>query len=212
MFKISEKLSVGNICIGSFYNKWFGLKQGFVSYGAVNNKLIEQGSKLNKPIKDAMFLGRLEEETGIMEYLKAINGTNIKLDVFGAGSLEKQAKEYAKQNKLNISFKGFVANATDYIKDFKYIFSSRYLGILEAMALKKPVFAVYNNKIKQDYLEMTPFSKFIAISKDGEHVNKDLENYAKGKSTINIDEAYTWAKTQTWENMVTLYLKLWNRL
>lgn len=209
MHKIAEKLSNGNICIGNFYKKWYGTNASLVSFGAVDEQLIKQGAKQNNPTKEAMFLGRLEEETGIMEYLKSIRETKIKLDVFGEGSLKKQAKEYVKQNKLNVTFKGFIANATDYIKDYKYIFTSRYLGIIEAMSLKKPIFTVYNNPIKKDYLEMTPFSSYIAIAKDGDEITKEFNNYIKGKSKINIVKEYDWVKTQTWQNMTATYLKLW---
>ena len=207
--KIAEKLSRGNICIGNFYQKWYGTKATFVSYGAVDRKLIEEGLNPIKPTKEAMFLGRLEEETGIIEYLVAIKDKRLKLDVFGEGSLEKKAREYVNKNKLDVKFKGFVENATDYIKDYKYLFTSRYLGILEGMALKKPVFALYNNKIKKDYLEMTAFSSYISISKDGSHLSKQLDNYLGGKSKINTAGAYEWVSDKTWENLLDIYKTLW---
>lgn len=209
MHKMAEKLAKGNICIGNFYKKWYGTKATFISFGAVDKELIKQGQKLSKPTKDAMFLGRLEEETGIMEYLMALNDTKIKLDVFGEGSLEKKAKGYTKNNKLDVTFKGFVEDATDYIKDYKYVFVSRYLGILEAMALRKPVFAVYNNQIKKDYLEMTPFSSYISIAKDSNQISKELISLDNDRSKINIAKAYEWVKTETWDKMVDVYIKLW---
>ncbi len=209
MHKIAEKFSNGNICIGNFYKKWYGTKATYISYGAVDKKLIEQGKNPTKPVKDAMFLGRLEDETGIMEYLKAVKELNISLDVFGDGSLEKSSRAFVVKNKLNVNFKGFVSNATDFIKDYKYVFVSRYLGILEAMALKKPVFAVYNNQIKKDYLEFTPFAPYISISKDGEMIYKEIKNYNKVKFDSKVNKAYEWVRNQTWENMTNLYLRLW---
>lgn len=209
MHKISERFSSGNICVGDFFNKWFGTNPTLVTYGAVDRNLIRKGLACGKPTKDAMFLGRLENETGIMEYLKAIKNKKIKLDVFGNGSLEKKAKEYVKRNNLNVTFKGFVFNATDYISDYKYIFTSRYLGILEAMAFKKAIFSEYNNKIKKDYLEMTPFASFISISKDYKKISKEINNYIQGESNIDVKKAYEWVKNQTWEEMVIIYLKLW---
>ncbi len=215
MHKLAEKLSRGNICVGDFLSKWYGTKPTYVTYGAIDSDLISQGQILHKPDRDIMFLGRLEEDTGIMDYLKTLKilkGKNINLtmDIFGDGNLKEKARKYAKENKLSVGFKGFVPNADRYLKDYKYIFTSGYLGILEAMAVKKPVFSLYGNIMKKDYLEMAPFSEFISISKNAEEVGKNLEKYMEDRNSINIQKAYDWVKIQTWENMVKIYLKLWS--
>lgn len=36
--QIADKLSQGNICIGDFQSKWYGVRPSFVSYGAVGNE------------------------------------------------------------------------------------------------------------------------------------------------------------------------------
>ena len=69
--KISELLSWGNFCIGDFIKKWYGTKPTVVSYGAVDtakfksNKLPSQNS--------AVFIGRLDEQTGVLTYAKAFD-------------------------------------------------------------------------------------------------------------------------------------------
>ena len=65
--KISEKLSWGNICIGDFIKKWYGTKPTIVSYGAVEIVAKKQKIKNNS----ALFFGRLDDQTGILTYLKA---------------------------------------------------------------------------------------------------------------------------------------------
>ncbi len=97
---------------------------------------------------------------------------------------------------------------TDYIKDYQYVFTSRYLGILEAMALQKPVFAVYNNEIKRDYLQMTPFAKYISITGEAALVANAVLSY-KEKKNLEVVRAYLWVKNETWEKMINLYLRLW---
>ena len=72
--------------------------------------------------------------------------------------------------------------------------------------MKKPVFAVYNNKIKKDYLTMTPFKKFISIEKNAEEIAIDL---LKEIDKEKIEEGYEWAIKQTWEKMASDYLRLW---
>ncbi len=214
MHKLAEALSNGNICIGDFLKKWYGTKPSFVSYGAIDSKLLQIKNESVKKNKDVIFAGRLEEETGILEYLEAIyllkkRGINLTLDIFGDGQLKNKAKEYVSKNKLNVSFKGFVSNVTDYISFYKIIFVSRYLGILEALALRIPIFAQYNNVIKKDYLYMSPFAKFISIGKTGEEIAKEVESYLKDHKKIDIDGGYKWVKDNTWENMVKVYLRLW---
>ena len=213
MHKLAEKLSRGNICVGEVLTKWYGTKPTFIIYGAVDKGLIALGSKFPKATKQAMFIGRLEEETGIMQYLEALEilktkKINLSLDIFGDGSLKDEAERFVKKNNLRISFKGFVANATDFIKDYEYVFTSRYLGILEAMALQKPIFTAYNNQIKKDYLHMTPFAKYISISQNASEIANAVINYRQ-KKNLETGRAYLWVKNETWEKMVNLYLRLW---
>lgn len=214
MHKLAEILSNGNICIGDLLKKWYETNPTFVSYGAVDSNLLKSNLEITKKNKDVIFAGRLEKETGILEYLEAIyllkkKGLSLIVDVFGDGQLKNQAMKYVSKNKLNVTFKGFVPNVTDYIPFYKIIFVSRYLGILEALALRVPVFAHYNNAIKKDYLYMSPFTKFISIGKNGEEISSEVENYLKNPKKIDTQGGYEWVKDKTWENMVKIYLKLW---
>jgi glycosyltransferase involved in cell wall biosynthesis len=214
MHKLAEKLSKGNICVGDVIVKWYGTKPTFVTYGAVDKRLIELGSQSPKANQDAMFIGRLEEETGIMKYMEALKilkneKINLSLDVYGDGALRSEAEKFATKNNLKVNFKGFVGNVTDYIKDYKYVFTSRYLGIIEAMALQKPVFAEYNNEIKKDYLQLAPFAKYISISKDAAGIARAVSSYIE-KKNLEVPRAYLWVKNETWEKMVNLYLRLWS--
>ena len=214
MHKISEKLSNGNICIGDLLKKWYGTKPNYISYGAVDSKLLNIKNKAIDKDRDIIFAGRLEEETGILEYLKAIyllkiKNINLSVDVYGDGQLKQKAVEYVAKHKLKVNFKGFASNVTDYIPKYKIIFVSRYLGILEALALRVPVFAQYNNEIKKDYLLMAPFAKYISIGKTGDDLANMIEKYIKQQFKIDTDSGYEWVKDKTWENMVKIYLKLW---
>jgi glycosyltransferase involved in cell wall biosynthesis len=215
MHKIAEIFSNGNICIGSFFEKWYGTKPTLVSYGAVDlssNKI--KNVKFNNPQKNSViFLGRLEEETGIIEYLKTLNilqekHINLAMDVFGDGALKNESIKYAKEHNLKVNFKGFVSNASDFINNYEYVFCSRYLGMLEAMAGQKPVFAVYNNEIKKDYLQMTPFAKYISITSEAVLISNAVSAYRE-KKNLEVTRAYLWVKNETWEKMVNLYLQLW---
>ncbi|OGH06023.1 MAG: hypothetical protein A2W22_03815 [Candidatus Levybacteria bacterium RBG_16_35_11] len=207
--KLAEIFTKGNICIGNFYKKWYGTNATTVSYGAIEPEK-NVSFKMPGKVKKILFAGRLEDETGIMEYLRALmllpKRFKYSMDILGDGSLLNEAKNFCKENKINAKFHGFVKNVDKYTKNADYVFVSRYLGILETLVLKKPVFAVYNNKIKKDYLKMTPFKDFIFIEKNAEEIAHDL---LKGISKEKIEDGYKWAIKQTWDKMVENYLSLW---
>lgn len=217
MHKLAEILSYGNICVGDFLKKWYETKPTFVTYGAVD--VDKQKTKNNKQTTDEnliIFLGRLEEETGIMEYLKAFKEvskkyTKLKLVILGDGSQREYAKEFVRNNKLNVEFKGFIENTQDFVNRAFFVFTSRYLGILESLMSKKYVLAVYSNEIKKDYLQMAPFADFISISKNSDEIKNELIKYILDEKlkALKINKGYAWVKNQTWDKMVNLYIKLW---
>jgi len=208
MHRISEKLSMGNICIGDFIKKWYGTRPTFVSYGGVNI-VKNQRSKI-KDQNGAVFIGRLDEQTGILTYVQAVEllrkqVPNFEFLVIGDGKLKNRIN---KKNKILNA----VSNASEYFQNYNFAFVSRYLSILEAMAAKRLVFAVYDNPIKKDYLKMAPFSESIIIScSASELVEKILfylDNFeAKEKM---IGKSFAWVSKQTWEEMAGIYLKLWS--
>ncbi len=101
MHKLSEILSWGNICIGDFIKKWYGTKADFVSYGGVDIvksskfspslKLPPSPKWLRRPsrrvskvqsYKSAVFIGRLDEQTGILDYIEAVKLIRKKIPDF----------------------------------------------------------------------------------------------------------------------------------
>ena len=218
MHKIAEKLSKGNICVGDFLKKWYGTRPDYVTYGAVSeiqNTRLDSAKRAKYKI---LFLGRLEEETGIMEYLKALlmlknKGTGFELTILGDGKLRRKAEDFSRVNKINAKFKGFVGNVENYLVWADFIFTSRYLGILEALSYKKFIFAHYNNSIKKDYLGMAPFAKYISISKNYKELSDQVEYFLKNRQEREkmINNGYSWVKDKTWDNLVNIYMNLWSK-
>ena len=217
MHKIAEKLSKGNICVGDFLKKWYGTRPDYVTYGAVEVSSIKyRVLSINKNKLKFLFLGRLEKETGIMDYLSALKILEKKrykfnLIVLGDGSLRKKAEDFCLENQIDVHFMGFIKDINQYIGNSDFVFVSRYLGILEALVLKKFIFAHYNNKIKEDYLKMSPFSKFISISKNSEELVKQINVFLKDKEKKNqmVGGGFNWVISQTWKEVLKVYSKLW---
>jgi glycosyltransferase involved in cell wall biosynthesis len=207
--RLSEKLSWGNICIGDFIKKWYGTNPTYVSYGAVaiKDELVTKAG--NADVKEsAVFVGRLENTTGIMCYAGAFHllkktYPEFTLLVIGDGSLRSRLKQ--------VTITGFKKNPEKYFDLYRYAFVSGYLTILEAFAARKLVFAVYDNPLKYDYLMMAPFAQYIVVADTPEMLYKKIiyyMNHPREEQNL-IDSAYKWVKKQSWEDVAKTYLTLW---
>jgi len=210
--KISELLSRGNICVGDYIKKWYGTKPTFVSYGGANqSKILDLKVKNSGGKIKIAFVGRLDADTGFIFYKQVLQllkdkNSNFLFEIYGDGPLKKEAEKVGEVH-------GFVAEVEQEIAKADIVFVSSYLTILESLALKKPVFATYSNPLKEDYLRMTPFAKFIIIEKDPAKLAEKVHYYLRhsGKEQEIVEKAYKWAKGQTWAKVSDMYLRLWIR-
>lgn len=58
-----------------------------------------------------VFIGRLSAEKNILNLIKAVNKTDLELDIYGSGYLENELREYVLKNSLRVNFKGNMANS-----------------------------------------------------------------------------------------------------
>ncbi len=189
--KISELLSHGTISVGSFIKKWYGANSDYVIYGGVD--VPRKTKKISAP--KAICFERLGDKTSISTYLKAAALIRAKIPNFSL--------ELVNNDPI----------VTKHLIEFRYSFVSGYLSILESLAAKKMVFAVYDNPLKKDYLEITPFKSFINISKNPKELASKVQYFYSNK---NIEQrqanlGYEWVKSQSWSKVVETYLKLWKK-
>ncbi len=211
--KIAEILSANCICVGEFMKKWYYAQPKLITYGAANIKFDSLPQKLT-----AIFIGRLDQDTGIMVYLKALRllrqkSIPLSLTVYGHGRYYAKAKDFCHKYHLPVEFKGFTNQAALKIKDFRFAFVSRYLSILEAMQAGRIVFAQYNNPIKQDYLACHPQAKNMIIFHSPLELAQAITAILKDprQEIKMIKLAYQWASRQTWQKLTQHYLQLWQQ-
>jgi glycosyltransferase involved in cell wall biosynthesis len=206
--KISEILSDGNIIVGDFIKKWYKTKPNYVIYGGVDlSKIMNHESRI-KNQESAVFVGRLDIHTGILDYAKAVDMVlakfpNFEFKILGEGIYKKKLVKYSQL--------GFKNNPDKYLQLHNFAFVSRYLSILEALANKRLIFALYDNPVKKDYLVMSPFAKFIIVENNPEELAKKIIYYLNNpkKADKLINQGFKWVKDKTWENVEDTYLKLW---
>ncbi|MDP3941926.1 MAG: glycosyltransferase family 4 protein [bacterium] len=215
MHKLAELLSYGNICIGEYLKKWYKTKTKIVSYGAVVLPKFKD-QVIRKKIREIVFVGRLDPETGILHYLESLNILKLQgflphMSVLGDGVLAEQAKTFVRKHRLNVTFFGFVANTNEFLDRADCVFTSRFLGILESFSHKKNVFALYNNKIHRDYLQLSPFSKWVGIFGNETEMSDALKVLIEHPhmNDEKIEHAYSWVKDQSWDKIAKTYLSLW---
>ena len=208
--KISEKLSWGNICVGDYIRKWYGTRPNYITYGGVEISNIKyQISNINIKKLKILFTGRLEVDTGTLIYLKALDilknkKVSFEFEACGDGSLRESVEYYGKVH-------GFAKDLYKYIEKADIVFASSYLSILEAIQRKKLVFSVFDNPLKEDYLRMSSFSKWIIIETSPKDLVDKILYFIKhqDEKDITVNKAYEWSKKQTWEYVTKMYLDLW---
>lgn len=203
--KIAAKYCSGSICVGEFINKWYEITSNAVIYGGVNDPIVPK--KLHKSLKNSLnilYIGRLSDDMGAKTYIEVLGrlknkGTKLNLQVCGDG---KYRNEFEKLGKVE----GFVKKIDFYIAKSDIVLSSSYLTMLEVLFLKKPIYAVYSNPLKEDYLKLSPFSKFISINSSQDELYKNIK---KGFDRKTLEAGQKWAKKQSWENVFKTYKTIW---
>jgi len=229
--KLSEKLAFGNICVGEFIARWYGTRPDYITYGGVDVRLAgvmasraqpatsEVRKRGGKKIK-IILIGRFEEDIGISIYVAALDAlkkmkVEFEFEAYGEGVLKKNLQEYGDV------YSNTQAAIDKAITEADIVFASSYLTILQVMAAKRLVCSVYDNPLKKDYLTMAPFVKWIIIADSGEALAEKIINIFErlprlpaGRQVAynprnDIEQAYEWAKEQTWRKVTDMYLKLW---
>ncbi len=200
------------IAVGAFIEKWYGTKCEAVIYGGVENP--PPAIAKIQPAYAAVFVGRLEPDTGFKTYLEAWELINkqdakAKLLVVGDGSLNGWAQDFVRRHQLQVEFKGRVDSVWESLAAGKVAFVSGYLAILEAGVLGKPIVAFYDTPIKKDYLECHPMAANFAIA---DSVAAIAAAYAKPPNSSQQKALQAWAKQQTWDKIANLYEQAYGKI
>jgi glycosyltransferase involved in cell wall biosynthesis len=205
--KIAEILTKGNICVGDFMKKWYKTTPSVVIYGGVRL----EGKNVKPDPQSAVFFGRLDAQTGIDEYVNAYKHLKTKFPKFRFTVVGEG--EYRDKIPQDVHVEPFQKDVGRYISENRFIFVSRYLSMLEALALKREVIAVYDNPVKRDYLLMSPFKQYVSIAKNSNDIEEFIVSALKSdQSAETIKKGYEWARAQTWEKIARHYVDLWRVL
>jgi len=217
--QVAARCTTGNLCIGGFHQKWYGVNPDKVSYGAVEtnhrNVAAKKFDLKRRQIIKIVFVGRLAADTGILTYLAAMkiiqSHHQVSLDVFGDGPDLPYAKKYVRIHHLNVVFHGFLPQDQIKWSEFQVAFVSRYLAILESFINGIPVIAQYAVEIKKDYLKLSPFDKWLIIAETDLEIARGFEQIVNNACFKMTQSAREWASQQTWSQLASVYRNLWQK-
>ena len=210
--RVVRVLTRGSLCAGAFIPKWYHFRCARITHGGVDTP-----SERPPLGEGALFIGRLEPDTGLMStvealrLLKAQHGLELPLQVCGDGSQRAAAAAGAASAGLAVTFHGQVADVSPYLQQARFAFVSGFLGMLEAMALGRAVLAVYDNPLKEDYLRLFPGAQHVAIAGSPEELAGQLAALLADPEGLagRLEQAYRFAQTQTWARVADLYRSLY---
>lgn len=202
------------ICVGAFIPKWYKFSCSRITYGGV-----DAPAQRPPPGEGAVFVGRLEPDTGILDYIEAIaqlrdkHGVELPFEVCGAGSLMDMARKRAAEKRLEVVFHGQVRDPMPYFARARFACVSGYLAMLEAMASGAIVLALYDNPLKEDYLRMSPMAVNAVIAGSPEELADRTAALMRSPAEMErlAEGGYEFAKGQTWRRVAELYAGMYAR-
>jgi len=212
--RLAACLAWGNICVGHYLEKWYGVRADRIVYGGVSAPAV--GVANARTSTDIIFIGRLAEDTGVNLFLDALlllqqeYGLDLSVDICGDGPLKAALMEKSRQAGLHVTYHGFVTDVGPYLEKSRFVVTTGYLSILEAMIHRRLVFGVYDNPLKRDCL-LAPWAKMMLVAGSALELARELAHYhANPQEAVPlIEQAYAWASGQTWSRVAETYLSLY---
>ena len=213
----SQGRVAGVVHDGEFIEKWLGVRPDICPDQGLCPTANELDPVPEPPPTSAVYVGRLEPDTGITIYIDAVRllttrlGRPFKLDVYGDGSLRASLQAVVQREGLPVCFHGRTADAQDRITDSCFAFIDGRMAIQEAMARRRLVLAAYVNPLKRDYLCGESFSPHLIAVANADQLAGETAHFIdhpEQRAAI-IERAFAHAQTLTWPRTAAAFLALW---
>jgi glycosyltransferase involved in cell wall biosynthesis len=147
--RLAVRLSNKSVGVGEFLEKYSGAKFDLITYGGIT---IHRYIVIHKERDGVVYVGRLEENTGLLKFLKWLEkNPGFKVDFCGDGPLRAECEKY-----------GVVHGFTDpepFYKKAEYCVPGGYLAALEALNSGCRLKLFWDTSVKENYWKLSPFFK-----------------------------------------------------
>jgi len=216
----ADKIIVSSVSDKDFIQKSYrGLNASIiVKYNWIDTKTFyphEDSNQINK----VLFVGRLNKQKNIPLVFKALEGSNIGLDIVGDGELKNELLGLAKQYNIEVTFLGRVPNSdmpSIYNRYPIYVLCSYFEGnpktLLEAMAcgllvvgtdvtgINNIIIDGENGYLVNDYLELRKaIESLMSNSMRNKTLSKNATKYINNNCSLN---EYALNEIEIYKNLV----------
>ncbi len=214
--RMAVAFSRGHVCVGGYLGKWYRGRCDVVRWGGVD-------LPVQRPppgeARHAVFIGRLDHDTEIIGYLEAVEllkarGVDLMVDICGDGPLRAEVEARAARIGPEVRVHGLVPSVEPFLLRARFLFASRYLAILEAMAHGRLVFALYGNEIRRDYLLSIPEAEQkMVVAGYPEALTDALEEILRDprRERELVRAAEVLAAQNTWRAFAEVYIELYRK-
>ena len=213
----SLRLAAGVVHDGAFIEKWLGVKPDLCPDQGLSPPASALEPIPEPPPESAVFIGRLEPDSGIQLYIEAVallnrkHGRPFGLEVYGDGSLRTPLRERVAQQQLPVRFHGRTPDAQRHISESCFAFLDGRMAMQEAMARRRLVLAAFVDPLKADYVGTETFSPFLVPVGDSAELARKVVHYIdhpEDRAAL-VGRAFEHAQTLTWQRTAEAYLALW---
>lgn len=214
----ARRLVDGMIHDGAFIGKWLGVAPDRIAAQGLQPVPAAIPEAPEPAADSAIYLGRLEPDTGVDLYLDALRvlrhewKIDLPLHIYGDGSLRAQIAQQSQAQALRVIFHGCRPDAQEQISRHTLAFVSGRMAIHEALARRRAVIAAFTNPIRADYVRNEAFSPFIATGGSGaelaERARRLLANSAERRRVT--ERGWQHVRDHSWSQTARTYVDFWN--
>jgi len=226
----AQGLAAGVVHDGRFIEKWLDVVPDLCPDQGLRPRAEELAPVAEPPPHRAVYVGRLEPDTGIQTYVEAVallnrkrlvnrGGANgfsehpgpFELDVCGDGSLMSELRSRVARESLPVRLYGWVPDAQRRISEACFALVDGRMAIQEAMARRRLVIAAYHHPLKRDYICGESYSPHLVAVGSAEEAARALQRFAAHREERQaiVERAWHYTCNLDWQRTARSFLDLW---
>ncbi len=215
----SHRLAAGVVHDGEFIGKWLGVEPDLCPDQGLFPTADELTPVPEPPPTSAVYIGRLEPDTGVRIYIDAVRILTrerhrpFELHVYGDGTLMPALREEVSRDGLPVHFHGRTPDAQKHIVESCFGFIDGRMAIQESMARGRLVLAAYTDPLKRDYVSGESFSPYLVAVSDPAQLANRVSYFIDhpGQRRALVSRAFQYARTLSWERTARAFADLWQQ-